>query len=211
MYGFWVTKAHLIRLALFWCRPRCILGQRCDWIMVGIHSVPNSFRRDSFNFSSHVHFLLLIYHLRFFRPQLNRLCSVHFIRQQFLQRAQCSHWKRCISYGNSVRQSVRPSVRLSVCQSHAGIVSKRRHVARCSLHCCIAKCVKTRCLQEWVDHLEPKFQGEGVVPREYFLVCTKLDTFCYPTVQTAPCRRFDTIPACDWQTDGRTDRQTELP
>jgi len=34
-----------------------------------------------------------------------------------------------------------PSVRLSVCPSHAGIVSKRRHVARCSLHCWIAKCV----------------------------------------------------------------------
>ena len=42
-------------------------------------------------------------------------------------------------------------------------------------------------LQEWVGHLEPKFQGEGVVPGEYFLVSTKLDTFCYPTVQTAPC------------------------
>jgi len=37
----------------------------------------------------------------------------------------------------SVCLSVRPSVRLS----HAGIVSKRRHVARCSLHCWIAKCV----------------------------------------------------------------------
>ena len=23
------------------------------------------------------------------------------------------------------------------------------------------KCVKTRCLQEWVGHLEPKFQGKG--------------------------------------------------
>ena len=31
-----------------------------------------------------------------------------------------------------------------------------------------AKCVKTRCLQQWVGHLEPKFQGEGVVPGEYF-------------------------------------------
>jgi len=41
----------------------------------------------------------------------------------------------------SVCPSVRPSVRLSVCVSHAGIVSKRRHVARCSLHCQIAKCV----------------------------------------------------------------------
>jgi len=38
-----------------------------------------------------------------------------------------------------------------------------------------------------VGHLEPRFQEEGVVPREYFLVFTKLDTFCYPKVQTAPC------------------------
>jgi len=29
-------------------------------------------------------------------------------------------------------------------------------------------CVKTRSLQEWVGHLEPKFQGEWVVPGEYF-------------------------------------------
>jgi len=34
-----------------------------------------------------------------------------------------------------------PSVCLSVRPSHAGIVSKRRHVARCSLHRWIAKCV----------------------------------------------------------------------
>ena len=47
--------------------------------------------------------------------------------------AQCLHCKRCISYSNSVRLSVHPS--------YAGIVSKRRHVARCSLHCWIAKCV----------------------------------------------------------------------
>ena len=38
-----------------------------------------------------------------------------------------------------------------------------------------------------VGHFEPRFQGEGVVPGEYVLVSTKLDTFCYPTVQTAPC------------------------
>ena len=50
-----------------------------------------------------------------------------------------------------------------------------------------AKRVKTRSLQEWVGHFEAKFQEEGVVPGEYFLVPTKLDTFCYPTVQTAPC------------------------
>ena len=30
--------------------------------------------------------------------------------------------------------------------------------------------------------MEARFQGEGVVPVEYFLVSTKLDTFCYLTV-----------------------------
>jgi len=51
-----------------------------------------------------------------------------------------------------------------------------------------AKRVKTHSLQEWVGHFEPKFQGEGVVPGEYVLVSRKLDTFCYPTVKTAPCK-----------------------
>ena len=31
-----------------------------------------------------------------------------------------------------------------------------------------AKYVKTLCLQEWVGHFEPKFQGEGVVPGNIF-------------------------------------------
>ena len=35
--------------------------------------------------------------------------------------------------------------------------------------------------------LGAKISGEAVVPGDYFLVSTKLDTFCYPTVQTAPC------------------------
>ena len=35
--------------------------------------------------------------------------------------------------------------------------------------------------------LGAKISGEGVVPGEYFLVYTKLDTFCYPTVKTASC------------------------
>jgi len=35
-----------------------------------------------------------------------------------------------------------------------------------------AKRVKTRSLQEWVGYFEPKCQGEGVVPVEYFLVST---------------------------------------
>jgi len=38
-----------------------------------------------------------------------------------------------------------------------------------------------------VGQFERRFQGEAVVPGEYFFVFTKLDTFCYPTVQTAPC------------------------
>jgi len=37
--------------------------------------------------------------------------------------------------------SVGLSVCLSVCRTHAGIVSKLRHVVRCSLHRWIAKCV----------------------------------------------------------------------
>ena len=59
----------------------------------------------------------------------------------FYSAPQCSHCKRCISYGNSVCPSVRLSVCPSVCPTYAGIVSKRRHVARCSLHRWIAKCV----------------------------------------------------------------------
>jgi len=49
---------------------------------------------------------------------------------------QCSHCKRRTSYGNSVCLSVCPSIR------HMPVLSKRRHVARCSLHCQIAKCVQ---------------------------------------------------------------------
>ena len=50
-----------------------------------------------------------------------------------------------------------------------------------------AKRVKTRSLQEWEGHFEPKFQGKGCSLGNIFLVSTKLDTFCYPTVQTASC------------------------
>jgi len=34
--------------------------------------------------------------------------------------------------------------------------------------------------------LGAKISGEAVIPGEYFLVSTKLDTLCYLTVQTAP-------------------------
>ena len=51
-----------------------------------------------------------------------------------------------------------------------------------------AKRVKTRCYQEEVGEFEPRFKGEEVVPGEcFFLVFTKLDTFCCLKVQTVPC------------------------
>jgi len=53
-----------------------------------------------------------------------------YYSQCFLQRAAL---EALYCYGNFVCLSVRPS--------HAGIVSKRRHVAQCSLHRRIAKCV----------------------------------------------------------------------
>ena len=81
-----------------------------------------------------------------------------------------------------------------------------------------AKRVKTGSLQEWVGHFEPKFQGEWVVPGEYFLVSTKLDTFLLfnganctvlRAVVLTQYRRVTDRPT-DRQTDGRTDGRTEL-
>jgi len=52
-----------------------------------------------------------------------------------------------------------------------------------------------------------KISGGRGRPWGIFLVSTKLYTFCYPTVKLhrATCSRFDTIPACDGQTDGQTE------
>ena len=77
-----------------------------------------------------------------------------------------------------------------------------------------AKRVKTRSLQEWVGHFEPKFQGEGVVPGEFFfgfyktrhiLLCYSANCTVLHAVVLTQYRR-----GLDGQTDGRTDRQTEL-
>jgi len=38
-----------------------------------------------------------------------------------------------------------------------------------------AKRVKIRCYQYGVGQIKPRFQGEGVVPEEYFLASAKLD------------------------------------
>jgi len=48
-----------------------------------------------------------------------------------------------------------------------------------------AKHVKTRCFQEGVGQFEPRFEGEGVVVRGYFIVSRKLEKFSYLTMQTA--------------------------
>jgi len=58
----------------------------------------------------------------------------------------CTRWSlftacRNAHIASAVIATAIPSVCPSVCPSHAGIVSKRRHVARCSSHCQIAKCV----------------------------------------------------------------------
>jgi len=55
----------------------------------------------------------------------------------FYSAPQRSHCKRCASYSNSVCLPIC----LPVCLSHISIVSKQLHVAQCSLHCQIAKCV----------------------------------------------------------------------
>jgi len=51
---------------------------------------------------------------------------------------------------------------------------------------------------------------ERVVPGEHFLVSTKLDTFCYQTVQTA-CTVLRVVVLTQYRrvTDGRTDGQTD--
>jgi len=53
--------------------------------------------------------------------------------------------RRNARIASAVLATAIPSACLSVClsvrPSHAGILSKRRHVARCSLHCRIAQCV----------------------------------------------------------------------
>jgi len=74
-----------------------------------------------------------------------------------------------------------------------------------------AKRVKTHWFLERVGQFQPRFQGEGVVPREYSLISRRLDTFCYLKckLHRATCSRVDTIPmTADGQTVGHTVGQT---
>jgi len=63
------------------------------------------------------------------------LCGRGVLRSGFYSAPQCSHCKRCTSYGNSVCLSVCPSATRRYC------VKTMAHIVRCSLHCQIAKCV----------------------------------------------------------------------
>ena len=54
---------------------------------------------------------------------------------------------------------------------------------------------------------EPRFQGEGVIPGEYFLLSTKLDTFCCTVLRAAVLTQYRHVT--DRRTDRRTDGQTD--
>jgi len=68
--------------------------------------------------------------------------------------------------------------------------------------------VKTRCFQERVCQFEPRFQGEGVVPREYFFGFQKTrHILLFDSANCTVLRAvvLTEIPACDGRTDGQTD------
>jgi len=52
--------------------------------------------------------------------------------------------------------------------------------------CYKVKHVRSGCFQEGVGQFEVRFEGEAVVLCECFIVCRKLETFTYLTVQSAP-------------------------
>ena len=51
------------------------------------------------------------------------------------------------------------------------------------------KCVKTRCLQEGVGHLEPRFQGDRLVPCQY-IDTTRKAIDCATTRPNLPLKVF---------------------
>ena len=82
------------------------------------------------------------------------MCSVDFLTKCFIyavyvaifierriDRLFAFYCARNARIASAVLAAAIPSVRPSVRLSHAGIVSKRRHVGRCTLHRSIAKCV----------------------------------------------------------------------
>jgi len=89
--------------------------------------------------------------------------------------------RRNARVASAVLATAIPSVCLSVrlCLSHAGIVSKRRHVARCSLHCRIAKCVLFCRNQKKIFPRDDPFPLKSSLELTYpLLIAASLDTFC---------------------------------
>jgi len=74
-----------------------------------------------------------------------------------------------------------------------------------------AKRVKTRRLQEWVGHFEPKFQGEGVVPWEYFFGFYKTRHILLSNGANCTMLRAVVLTQYRRVTDRKTDRWPELP
>jgi len=82
----------------------------------------------------------------------------------------------------------------------------------------MAKCVKTRCLQEGVAHFERRFQGKGSFLRNifsfyktrYILLSDSANCTVLPAVVLTQYRRVSDRRT-DGRTDGQTDRRTELP
>ena len=84
---------------------------------------------------------------------------------------------RIASAALAIPISVRLSVCLSVCLSHAGIGSKRLHVARCSLHRQIAKCVYFSRNQKVFPRVDP-FPLKSWLKLTYSLpIASSFDTF----------------------------------
>jgi len=81
------------------------------------------------------------------------------------------------------------------------------------MRCYKAKCVKTRCYQEGVGQFEQRFQGEGVVPEEYFFGFYKTrhilrsDSANCTVLRAVVLTQYRRVT--DRQTDGRTDGQTD--
>jgi len=72
-----------------------------------------------------------------------------------------------------------------------------------------AKRVKTRSLQEWVGHFEPKFQGEGVVPGEYFFGFYRTRHILLSNGANCTVLRAAVLTQYRRVTDGRTDGRTD--
>jgi len=71
-----------------------------------------------------------------------------------------------------------------------------------------AKRVKTRCYQERVGHLEPKFQGKGAVPGEHFFGFYKTRHILLSDSANCIVLRAVVLTQYRRVTDGQTDRRT---